>query len=286
MTEQNVPRDLRNLFALLEAQGLNPRMCDTPIPFYDRHVPCGKPSEMGDSVPDGYMLLPHGVRGVEARFSISVAGDSMKDAGIEDGDELDVISTPVANDGDIVVAVVEGESTVKMYFTDDFGRKWLVPRNKDFSPVPMAKYESAYIAGRVVKVHKEAQRGKYRELNYIVSQSPDYVVPVKEDRSERLKRAVRKVAPRVQQKRQWYAVYRALVDAGVIEKNSHGDFVHMVCSIVPGHAALPSKAELYRVEVDSFRHAVKDWREDYAPVTGSRFDAYVSIANAVFEALK
>ena len=45
MTEQNVPRDLRNLFALLEAQGLNPRMCDTPIPFYDRHVPCGKPQK-------------------------------------------------------------------------------------------------------------------------------------------------------------------------------------------------------------------------------------------------
>ena len=281
-----VPEHLRETLRLLDEQGWNPRLCDTPVPYFDGRVPCGNPTEFLDCVPDGYMLLPHDMPGVEAYYTLSVKGDSMTDAGIDDGDQLDVQATSVANDGDIVVAVVDGTSTVKMYFTDTFGRHWLVPQNRSFQPILMEKYDRAYITGRVARIRKKAQRGSYRELNYLVSMSPDYATPVAEDKVERMMRAVRKVAPKVKQKRQWYAVYRALLDEKLIEANSHSDFVCMVHSTVPDHEALPTKSELYRIELDSFRYAVKDWREDDAPVKGSRYDAYVSIANAVFEALK
>lgn len=183
MTEQEllqVPEELRKLFVLLEAQGWKPQFYDTPVPYYDSKVPCGDPADLLGSIPDGYLLLPHGASGINARFGISVKGDSMVGAGIEDGDELDVVATPVAEDGDIVVAVVEGETTVKMFFTDNFGRHWLVPRNAKYQPLLLEKYRDAYVAGRVVKVHKNARRGKFRELHTLVTQSPDYAVPAEQ----------------------------------------------------------------------------------------------------------
>ena len=63
MTEQEllqIPEELRELFRLLDEQGLRPELYDTPVPFYDSHVPCGSPMELGDTRPDGYMMLPHG----------------------------------------------------------------------------------------------------------------------------------------------------------------------------------------------------------------------------------
>ena len=52
MTEQ----ELQELFQLLEAQGLRPELYDTPVPYYDNRVPCGTPHDLGDVVPDGYMM--------------------------------------------------------------------------------------------------------------------------------------------------------------------------------------------------------------------------------------
>ena len=46
MTEQ----ELQEILDLLEAQGLRPRLCDTPVPYYDNRVPCGTPNELGDVV--------------------------------------------------------------------------------------------------------------------------------------------------------------------------------------------------------------------------------------------
>ena len=49
MTEQ----ELREIFQLLEAQGLRPQLCDTPVPYYEEAAPCVIPSEMGDTVERG-----------------------------------------------------------------------------------------------------------------------------------------------------------------------------------------------------------------------------------------
>ena len=287
MTEQEllqVPEELREIFRLLDVQGWSPRMCDTPVPFFDGRVPCGHPASLPACLPDGYILLPHDVPGVEAYYTLSVKGDSMKEAGIDDGDQLDVLATPMASDGDIVVAVVEGESTVKMFFTDQFGRSWLVPCNTDYQPMLMDKFDSAYVAGRVVRIRKKAKRGSYRELNYLVCQSPDYVVSVTENKVERMRQAVRKVASMVKQKRQWYAVYRALADVKAFDAGCYTEFVQMLYTLLPDHSHLPVAGELRRMEVQSFRRPVAAWVKDDAPVTGARFDAYVQIAHATMEA--
>ena len=123
MTEQ----ELQELFQLLEAQGLRPELYDTPVPYYDSRVPCGTPHDLGDVVPDGYMMLPHGLPGVESVFGISVSGDSMVGVGIEEGDRLDVLSTSVVRDGNIVVVMIDGKCMVKSFVTDEKGQHWLVP---------------------------------------------------------------------------------------------------------------------------------------------------------------
>ena len=77
-------------------------------------------------------MMPLEVAELEPIYTLTVRGDSMKDAGIASGDELRVLATPVADDGDIVVALVDGEYTVKMLFTDDEGHRWLVPANSRY----------------------------------------------------------------------------------------------------------------------------------------------------------
>lgn len=279
MTEQ----ELKEIFLLLEAQGLRPELYDTPVPFYDGRVPCGAPTELGDTVPDGYMMLPHGLPGVESVFGLSVSGDSMIGVGIEEGDRLDVLSTSVVRDGNIVVVVIDGKCMVKSFITDEKGQHWLVPRNKKYRPIRLTAKDDVRILGRVVGIHKPEPKDSYRDL-------------IREVRAEELREAeendtsdvpveevVRRVAPMVTMGRQWYAVYRALVDKRGWGKYDVEGFVEMVMRAIPEHEHLPTTKELNRMMVDSFARAVVLWDEREAPVSGKRFKAYLRIAQATAE---
>ena len=85
-------------------------------------------------------------------FVLEVRGDSMKDAGILDGDTVVVRKQKTAQDGEIVVAMVgdDPEATVKRFFrTKDHIR--LQPENKDFEPI---KSTEVQILGRVIGVFR------------------------------------------------------------------------------------------------------------------------------------
>ena len=82
----------------------------------------------------------------EALFALRVRGASMKDAGILDGDVLIVEKTPYAENGDIVVAMVENETTVKKYYKEN-GKFRLQPQNDEFEPIILSEVE---ILGKVV----------------------------------------------------------------------------------------------------------------------------------------
>ncbi len=70
----------------------------------------------------------------EGDFMLRVTGDSMIDAGILDGDLVVVAQRPTADDGEIVVAQIEDEATVKRLKRVD-GRVWLMPENDAFAPI-------------------------------------------------------------------------------------------------------------------------------------------------------
>ena len=79
-------------------------------------------------------------------FVLKVRGESMINVGIYDGDQIFVQQTPVARNGDIVVALVEDSATVKTYYKEE-GRYRLQPENDTMDPI----YEDeVVILGKVV----------------------------------------------------------------------------------------------------------------------------------------
>jgi repressor LexA len=72
----------------------------------------------------------------------------MINAAIADGDWVVVRQQPVAESGDIVAAMIEGEATVKTFKRSD-GHVWLMPHNPAYTPIPG---DAATILGKVVAV--------------------------------------------------------------------------------------------------------------------------------------
>ena len=97
--------------------------------------------------------------------------------------------------------------------------------------------------------------------------------------------AIQVVAPLISEKRKWYAVYRVLVDRGVLPENAYGTFVQWVEDDVPNHAYLPDAKDLPRMAYASFSKPVKRWDAQNAPVSGKRFRDYCEIARRMEEEL-
>ncbi len=92
--------------------------------------------------------LPRELVGDGTLFLLKVSGESMIDAAICDGDWVVVRQQPVAEPGDIVAAMIDGEATVKTFKRRD-GHVWLMPHNPAYEPIPG---DDATILGRVVSV--------------------------------------------------------------------------------------------------------------------------------------
>jgi repressor LexA len=87
-------------------------------------------------------------------FALRVRGDSMRDAGILDGDVVIVRHDAPAKSGEIVVAVIGDEATVKRYFPRR-DRILLLPENEDFKPIEVRETDPEFrLAGKVVGVFR------------------------------------------------------------------------------------------------------------------------------------
>jgi len=83
-------------------------------------------------------------------FTLRVSGDSMQDAGIFDGDLVIVRKQAVASKGDVVVALINGEATVKRYLPEG-DKISLMPENELFKPIVVDRKSGDFrIAGKVV----------------------------------------------------------------------------------------------------------------------------------------
>lgn len=81
-------------------------------------VSAGAPILAVENIVDTFPIPVEYVRSSNKLFMLSVKGDSMINAGINTGDYLIVESTPVANNGDIVVALIDDSSTVKRFYKE------------------------------------------------------------------------------------------------------------------------------------------------------------------------
>jgi repressor LexA len=116
------------------------------IPVVGR-IAAGGPILAEEAVEDVFPL-PKQVVGEGTLFLLQVRGDSMVDAAICDGDWVVVRQQPVAENGDIVAAMIEGEATVKTFKRRD-GHVWLMPHNPAYDPIPG---DEATVLGRVTAV--------------------------------------------------------------------------------------------------------------------------------------
>jgi len=123
------------------------------IPVLGR-VPAGGPREAVEEV-EGEMLLDPGLAGDGEVFFLRVSGDSMTGAHICDGDHVLVRVQARAEDGEIVVAVIDGDATVKRL------RRWkgkirLEAANPAYPPIVVPAGAASFrIAGKVVGVYRK-----------------------------------------------------------------------------------------------------------------------------------
>jgi repressor LexA len=118
----------------------------TFVPVLGR-IAAGGPILAEEAVEDVFPL-PRELVGEGTLFLLKVVGDSMVEAAICDGDWVVVRQQNVADNGDIVAAMIDGEATVKT-FKRAGGKVWLMPHNPAFDPIPG---NDATVLGRVVTV--------------------------------------------------------------------------------------------------------------------------------------
>ena len=118
----------------------------TYVPVLGR-IAAGGPILAEEAVEDVFPL-PRELVGEGTLFLLKVVGDSMVEAAICDGDWVVVRQQHVADNGDIVAAMIDGEATVKT-FKRAGGQVWLMPHNPAFDPIPG---NDATVLGKVVTV--------------------------------------------------------------------------------------------------------------------------------------
>ncbi len=118
----------------------------TYVPVLGR-ITAGGPILAEEAVEDVFPL-PRELVGEGSLFLLKVVGDSMVDAAICDGDWVVIRQQSVADNGDVVAAMIDGEATVKT-FKRTHDQVWLMPHNPAFDPIPG---NDATVLGKVVTV--------------------------------------------------------------------------------------------------------------------------------------
>ncbi|WP_182354611.1 transcriptional repressor LexA [Flaviflexus huanghaiensis] len=116
------------------------------VPLVGR-IAAGSPI-LADQMVEEVFSIPRQMTGSGEMFMLEVSGDSMMDIGIYDGDWVVVRRQQVAENGDIVAALIDDEATVKTFDRRN-GHVWLLPQNPSYAPIPG---DQSTILGRVVTV--------------------------------------------------------------------------------------------------------------------------------------
>ena len=118
------------------------------VPVVGR-VTAGTPILATENIED-YIALPQSMLGSGEHYILSVRGESMIGAGILDGDYVVVRKQNTAYNGDIVIAMIEDEATVKRYYKENGGFR-LQPENPTMEPIFVPELT---ILGKVVSLYR------------------------------------------------------------------------------------------------------------------------------------
>jgi repressor LexA len=119
------------------------------IPLLLGRVPAGIPSEFEDYIDRYIPIRLSATKGLRNVFAIKIVGDSMVDAGIVEDDHAIVSPSIVANDGDVVLALVGNGLTLKRFRVVE-GHPILFPANKKYKPIA----DDFEVRGKLVNIVK------------------------------------------------------------------------------------------------------------------------------------
>ena len=113
-------------------------------------VTAGMPILATENIEDMFQIPINYVKHNNDLFILKVTGDSMIEAGILDGDLAIIEQKNIATNGDIVVALIENEATIKRFFKEN-GFIRLQPENKNYEPIIV---EDCSILGKLVGIYR------------------------------------------------------------------------------------------------------------------------------------
>ncbi len=278
-----VTEETEKLFSQLREAGYEPTICENDIPTFLNPVHCGPATEIGDVCNKDDDWYSRDMLERNQIFKISAIGDSMQDAGINAGDELVIQKGITPMDGDILLVRLVDRFSVKAFYEDEDGQAWLVPYNENYDPIKLSNTNDYTVYGKVIEVRKKNPRVKSRDcLRRIRKMKEEKKREITPDLVESV---IFDVSSMVKNGRQWYAVFRKLVELTSWGMAEMEPFCSLVSSIVPKHQFLPIPSELQRMATQSFVRVSRLWDENDAPVTGKRFHDYQKIANRTEELL-
>ncbi|GAA0766317.1 transcriptional repressor LexA [Clostridium subterminale] len=133
---------------LLQEPHNKKEMIDIPI---IGKVTAGIPILAQESIED-YLTIPLDfVNSTNELFILKVQGDSMIEAGIHDKDLAIIEKTSIASNGDIIVALIENEATIKRFFKED-GHIRLQPENSTMEPIIV---DNCKILGKLSGIYRK-----------------------------------------------------------------------------------------------------------------------------------
>ena len=121
------------------------------LPVFLGRLPAGFPSPADDYIEGKLDLNRHLIKHPAATFFVRVTGDSMIGAGIHSGDLLVVDRSLDAVDGNVIVAALDGELTVKRLFRQGETLR-LLPANAEYQPIEILTQQTFEIFGVVTNV--------------------------------------------------------------------------------------------------------------------------------------
>ena len=243
------------------------------VKHYDHSASCGELFDSGEipKVVDIAELL----KLKDYKATAIAQGDSLRDFGISNGDILFLREDNCPQNGDLVVATLDGESTVKVFdYNQRTNTVTLYPANPN--------YDKIVIRGEDLEnLRFTAVIQSYMHIFTSRTLILKTVKRINETRDERIR--IEKVQPLVQRKRYWFAACKAMMELGIVDNKDFSTALDIISETTGETFSKIDTNNIYRLDIDGFRRPIKEWNEKDAPVKNPSFNKYKRIAMEFLE---
>ena len=209
---------------------------------------------------------------------VRVENEDMADFDIHDGDELLVKLQSSARTDDIVLIEHDGAICVRAYYRDR-DACYLVSRSAD---IPLINAQDANIIGVVRRIIHDNLRANSYESRRIIEQHKSKDSKVITD--DMLRNSLSRIAELIKTKRQWFAIYRVLVDADIIADSAWTDFIDLLNLHLQERIDLDIN-DLRRINIMCFARPLSTWKRERSPAKRT-YNDYYQLAVAFQKMLK